>query len=114
MRQRDTLGADRPGFDLSWAFSTTPIMAQDAVISCALDTAGQRLKELDVLMRFIGVTIVSQTPFDVRPPNPHEGGNRRLGRVADVAFPDPRHHLQRVVQPDDFPTDSAIRVLFPS
>ena|SRR5215475_94134 len=86
-------------------------MAQDAVISYALDTARQRLKELDVLMRFIGVTIVSYTPFGIRPPNPHEGGTRRLGRVADVAFHDPLHHLQRVVQPDDFPTDSAVRML---
>lgn len=89
-------------------------MAQDAVISCALDTASQRLREFDVLMRFIGVTIVPHTPSDVGQPNPHKDGTRRLGRVVNVAFPDPRHHLQRVVRPDDFPTDSAVRVLFPS
>jgi hypothetical protein len=76
MRQSDTRGAGRPGFGLSWAFSATPIMAQDVAFSCALGTGGQRVKELDALMRFIGVTIVSHAPFDVPPPKPPEGGTR--------------------------------------
>jgi hypothetical protein len=64
-------------------------------------------------MRSIGVVIVSRTPFDFGHPILIKVGPDGSAGVADAAFPDGRHDPQHVVQPDDIPTGSATRVLFP-